>query len=97
MAKKIILSTEVIAANIVAKADYLVKQREDFEQNEYARSNKRLYEILAEVLDMYEHSYQMDYGATAGSYIDAFFRNIQWSVVAYRLDKAREIRALVSY
>lgn len=56
MAKKIILSTEVIAANIVAKADYLVKQREDFEQNEYTRSNKRLYEILAEVLDMYEQA-----------------------------------------
>ena len=56
MAKKIVLSTEVIAANIVAKADYLVKQREDFEQNEYARSNKRLYEILAEVLEMYEQA-----------------------------------------
>jgi hypothetical protein len=56
MAKKIVLSTEVVAANIIAKADYLVKQREDFEQNEYARSNKRLYEILAEVLDMYEQA-----------------------------------------
>ncbi|MGH8498600.1 MAG: superoxide dismutase, partial [Methylococcales bacterium] len=34
------------------------------------------------VMDMYEHSYQMDYGASAPAYIDAFFRNIQWNVVA---------------
>jgi hypothetical protein len=53
MAKKIVLATEVVAANIIAKANYLVKQREDFEQNEFARSNQRLYQILAEVLDMY--------------------------------------------
>ncbi len=30
------------------------------------------------VLDTYEHSYQMDYGAAAAKYIDAFFRNINW-------------------
>jgi len=33
--------------------------------------------ILA--LDMYEHAYQMDYGAKAASYIDAFMSNIKWS------------------
>jgi Fe-Mn family superoxide dismutase len=48
------------------------------------------------VLDMYEHSYQMDYGAAAPAYIDAFFRNIQWDTVAYRLDKALQVRALVA-
>ena len=32
--------------------------------------------ILA--LDMYEHSYHMDYGANAGAYVDAFMRNINW-------------------
>lgn len=53
MAKKIVLATEVVAANIIAKANYLVKQREDFEKNEFARSNQRLYQILAEVLEMY--------------------------------------------
>ncbi len=46
------------------------------------------------VMDMYEHSYQMDYGATATAYVDAFFRNIQWDVVASRLDKALKIQAL---
>jgi hypothetical protein len=38
---------------IVASADALFNQREEFEQNEYARSNKRLYEILGQVLNMY--------------------------------------------
>ncbi len=37
------------------------------------------------VMDMYEHSYQMDYGAAAAKYIDAFFKIIQWDTVAARL------------
>ena len=37
------------------------------------------------VMDMYEHAYQMDYGAAAAKYIDAFFANIQWEAVAKRL------------
>jgi Fe-Mn family superoxide dismutase len=37
------------------------------------------------VMDMYEHAYQMDYGAAAGKYIDAFFANINWETVASRL------------
>lgn len=37
------------------------------------------------VMDMYEHSYQMDFGAAAAKYIDAFFQNIQWDAVAARL------------
>ena len=41
--------------------------------------------ILA--LDMWEHSYLMDYtSADKGKYIDAFFKNINWEVVASRLD-----------
>lgn len=36
--------------------------------------------ILA--LDMYEHSYHMDYGAKAGAYVDAFMQNINWANVA---------------
>jgi len=39
--------------------------------------------ILA--LDMYEHSYQMDYGAKAAAYVDAFMQNIHWKHVADRL------------
>jgi len=37
------------------------------------------------VMDMYEHAYQMDYGAAAAKYIDAFFTNIQWDAVAKRI------------
>jgi len=37
------------------------------------------------VMDMYEHAYQMDYGAAAAKYIDAFFANIRWDKVAERL------------
>ena len=40
------------------------------------------------VMDMYEHSYQMDYGAAAPAYVDAFFRNIHWETVVERLDRA---------
>jgi Fe-Mn family superoxide dismutase len=36
--------------------------------------------ILA--LDMYEHSYHMDYGAKAAAYVEAFMQNINWANVA---------------
>ena len=36
------------------------------------------------VMDMYEHAYQMDYGAAAAKYIDAFFTNINWDIVGQR-------------
>jgi Fe-Mn family superoxide dismutase len=32
-------------------------------------------------LDMYEHSYHMDYGARAAAYVDAFMADINWSNV----------------
>ena len=36
--------------------------------------------ILA--LDMYEHSYHIDYGANAGGYVDAFMQAIRWDNAA---------------
>ncbi len=36
--------------------------------------------ILA--LDMYEHSYHIDYGAKAAAYVDAFMQNINWENVS---------------
>ena len=36
--------------------------------------------ILA--LDMYEHSYHMDYGAVAAKYVDAFMDNVRWENVS---------------
>jgi len=38
------------------------------------------------VLDMYEHSYHMDFGAAAARYVDAFFRNVNWDRVAMRME-----------
>lgn len=35
--------------------------------------------ILA--MDTYEHAYFIDYGVNRGSYIDAFFENVNWDVV----------------
>ncbi|MFP1131991.1 superoxide dismutase [Asticcacaulis sp. W401b] len=40
------------------------------------------------VMDMYEHAYQMDYGAAAARYVDAFFKNINWEVVSQRYARA---------
>jgi Fe-Mn family superoxide dismutase len=42
--------------------------------------------ILA--LDMYEHSYHMDFGAAAGAYVDAFMENIDWAKVYQRYQPA---------
>lgn len=42
--------------------------------------------ILA--LDMYEHSYHMDFGAAASAYVDAFMANIDWTTVYDRYQSA---------
>lgn len=36
-------------------------------------------------LDMYEHSYQMDFGANAKGYVDAFFSNLNWDIINERI------------
>jgi Fe-Mn family superoxide dismutase len=41
------------------------------------------------VMDMYEHSYQMDFGAATARYIDAFFNNVDWERVLARVDMIR--------
>jgi len=45
------------------------------------------------VMDMYEHAYQMDFGAAAAKYLDAFFVNIQWEEVNRRLERAQRASA----
>lgn len=42
--------------------------------------------ILA--LDMYEHSYHLDFGAAAAQYVDAFMDNIRWAAVYERYQHA---------
>jgi Fe-Mn family superoxide dismutase len=46
-------------------------------------------------MDMYEHAYQMDYGANVARYIDAFFANVNWDEVNRRLERAQQACALL--
>lgn len=39
-------------------------------------------------LDMYEHSYHMDYGANAAGYVDAYMGNLHWGRAANRFAQA---------
>jgi len=42
------------------------------------------------VMDMYEHAFQIDYGAAAAKYVDAFFDNLQWEEVERRFARAQK-------
>ena len=42
--------------------------------------------ILA--LDMYEHAYHIDFGANVKAYVDAIFRNLEWSLIEERYEDA---------
>jgi superoxide dismutase, Fe-Mn family len=39
-------------------------------------------------LDMYEHAYHMDFGASAGEWVETFMRNIAWTRVAEKFELA---------
>jgi superoxide dismutase, Fe-Mn family len=45
------------------------------------------------VMDMYEHSYHLDFGAQHAQYIDAFFANIRWEEVNRRFENAQRAAA----
>jgi len=42
------------------------------------------------VLDVYEHAYMIDYGIDRGKYLDAFFNNLDWEVVAKRFSTTKK-------
>jgi superoxide dismutase, Fe-Mn family len=46
------------------------------------------------VMDMYEHSYHIDFGAAVPRYIDAFFANVNWEEVNRRFERARRMSAI---
>jgi Fe-Mn family superoxide dismutase len=46
------------------------------------------------VLDMYEHAYQMDYGAAAAKYVDAFMTNVNWAEVNSRVEAVTKMNSL---
>jgi superoxide dismutase len=58
-------------------------------ENNYGGAVKRLNALAGAVpilaLDVYEHSYHMDYGAKAAVYVDAFTQNINWANASRRL------------
>ncbi|PWI57227.1 superoxide dismutase [Sulfoacidibacillus thermotolerans] len=41
-------------------------------------------------MDVFEHAYYIDYGTSRGEYIDAFFRNLDWTVVNQRFLQAKK-------
>jgi Fe-Mn family superoxide dismutase len=66
------------------------RQLENYWMADHAHAPAATLPVL--VMDMYEHSYQMDFGAAAAKYIDAFFQNIQWEAVGARLAAANGTR-----
>ena len=55
----------------------------------YDHAHNAPFSIPLLVLDMYEHSYHMDYGSAAGRYIDAFMQNVNWEEVNRRVESAK--------
>jgi Fe-Mn family superoxide dismutase len=45
--------------------------------------------ILA--LDMYEHSYHMDFGANVKAYVDTYMRNVDWGAAQARFEDATKV------
>jgi superoxide dismutase, Fe-Mn family len=58
--------------------------------NHWAADHTHLLAGAAPVLalDMYEHAYQMDFGAIASAYVEAFMKNIDWDAVHRRFTAA---------
>ena len=46
-------------------------------------------------LDMYEHAYQMDYGAKAGDYVNAFMEAINWDNAAKLYERVSRKRRYI--
>lgn len=59
-------------------------RREGVLLNQWASDHAQVLADAAPILalDMYEHSYHMDYGAKAAAYVDAFMDNVNWASVA---------------
>ena len=60
MSKVIIAKSKISANSLMNELNALVRERENFEKEEFARSNKRLYEILTKVYQAYVEAKQTD-------------------------------------
>jgi Fe-Mn family superoxide dismutase len=76
---------------VVLDASYATGALEIVATSEHAKAHAWGQPLL--VLDMYEHSYAMDFGAAHAKYIDAFFANLHWAEVERRLAKADRVIA----
>lgn len=47
--------------------------------------------IVVLALDVYEHAYYVDYGPKRSPYLDAFLKNVKWSDVEQKLEKAKKM------
>lgn len=47
------------------------------------------------IMDMYEHAYQVDFGAGAAKYVEVFFRNVNWQEVDKRFERAQKAQVLL--
>ncbi len=45
-------------------------------------------------MDVYEHAYWLDYGRLRAKYIEAFFNNLDWSVVEQNLERALAMQSV---
>ena len=71
-------------------------RRENKLINQWAADHTNLLADAAPLLalDMYEHSYHLDYGAKAAPYVEAFMRNIRWENIARLYLRASAIQPL---
>jgi hypothetical protein len=60
MAKQVSAKSAVNVSSLMVELDALVKERESFEKEEYARSNQRLYEILTKIYRTYKMAKSSD-------------------------------------
>jgi superoxide dismutase, Fe-Mn family len=75
---------------VILGYNYHFKTIENYWSWDHMHSPAATIPLLA--MDMYEHSYQMDYGAAAAKYIEAYFQNINWETVDERLEKALKFK-----
>ena len=47
------------------------------------------------LMDMYEHAYQIDFGADFEKYIEVFFKNVNWDEVNRRYELAQRVTEIV--
>lgn len=75
---------------VVLGYNYHFKRLENYWASDHMHSAPGTIPLL--VMDMYEHAYQMDYGAAAAKYVDTFFQNMNWEPVDSRLHKAMKFK-----